>query len=136
MIHAGPNPKYFNRGRGVTWYNLLYDQGTGSTQSLFAAIRHAPCSAFTPSICEEKSSGPSSRCSVVVAAFESNQLWLFIAQGSRLLDPLFREPLSEVVPAGSFHGSFRFEQVLVFPVFGLLDDLVHRCRAFEKLAVD
>lgn len=28
-IHAGPNPKYFNRGRGVTWYNLLSDQATG-----------------------------------------------------------------------------------------------------------
>jgi TnpA family transposase len=28
-IHAAPNPKYFNRGRGVTWYNLLSDQGTG-----------------------------------------------------------------------------------------------------------
>ncbi|MEN9195762.1 Tn3-like element ISXc4 family transposase (plasmid) [Xanthomonas euvesicatoria] len=28
-IHAGPNPKYFNRGRGVTWYNLLSDQCTG-----------------------------------------------------------------------------------------------------------
>ena len=28
-VHAGSNPKYFNRGRGVTWYNLLSDQGTG-----------------------------------------------------------------------------------------------------------
>ena len=28
-VHAGPNPKYFNRGRGVTWYNLLSDQCTG-----------------------------------------------------------------------------------------------------------
>ena len=28
-IHAGPNPKYFNRGRGVTWYNLLSDQASG-----------------------------------------------------------------------------------------------------------
>lgn len=28
-IHAGPNPKYSNRGRGVTWYNLISDQGTG-----------------------------------------------------------------------------------------------------------
>lgn len=28
-IHAAPNPKYFHRGRGVTWYNLLPDQGTG-----------------------------------------------------------------------------------------------------------
>jgi len=28
-VHSGPNPKYFNRGRGVTWYNLLSDQGTG-----------------------------------------------------------------------------------------------------------
>ena len=28
-IHAGPNPKYFNRGRGVTWYNLVSDQATG-----------------------------------------------------------------------------------------------------------
>jgi TnpA family transposase len=28
-IHAAPNPKYFNRGRGVTWYNLLSDQGSG-----------------------------------------------------------------------------------------------------------
>jgi TnpA family transposase len=28
-IHAAPNPKYFDRGRGVTWYNLLSDQGTG-----------------------------------------------------------------------------------------------------------
>ena len=28
-VHAGPNPKYFNRGRGVTWYNLLSDQGSG-----------------------------------------------------------------------------------------------------------
>jgi TnpA family transposase len=28
-VHAAPNPKYFNRGRGVTWYNLLSDQCTG-----------------------------------------------------------------------------------------------------------
>ena len=28
-VHAAPNPKYFNRGRGVTWYNLLSNQGTG-----------------------------------------------------------------------------------------------------------
>ena len=28
-LHARPNPKYFNRGRGVTWYNLLSDQGSG-----------------------------------------------------------------------------------------------------------
>jgi len=28
-VHAGPNPKYFNRGRGVTWYNLVSDQRTG-----------------------------------------------------------------------------------------------------------
>ena len=28
-VHAVPNPKYFNRGRGVTWYNLLSDQRTG-----------------------------------------------------------------------------------------------------------
>ncbi len=28
-VHAGPNPKYFNRGRGVTWYNLLSDQCSG-----------------------------------------------------------------------------------------------------------
>lgn len=28
-IHAGTNPKYFNRGRGVTWYNLISDQRTG-----------------------------------------------------------------------------------------------------------
>lgn len=28
-IHAGPNPKYFGRKRGVTWYNLASDQFTG-----------------------------------------------------------------------------------------------------------
>jgi len=28
-IHAGPNPKYFNRGRGVTWFNLLSNQFSG-----------------------------------------------------------------------------------------------------------
>jgi TnpA family transposase len=28
-IHAGPNPKYFGIGRGVTYYNLLSDQFTG-----------------------------------------------------------------------------------------------------------
>ena len=28
-VHAAPNPKYFNRGRGVTWYNLISDQRTG-----------------------------------------------------------------------------------------------------------
>jgi TnpA family transposase len=28
-VHAGPNPKYFGIGRGVTWYNLLSDQFTG-----------------------------------------------------------------------------------------------------------
>ena len=28
-VHAGPNPKYFGYGRGVTWYNLLSDQCTG-----------------------------------------------------------------------------------------------------------
>lgn len=28
-VHAGPNPKYFGRGRGVTWYNLMSDQFSG-----------------------------------------------------------------------------------------------------------
>jgi TnpA family transposase len=28
-ISAGPNPKYFNRERGVTYYNMTSDQGTG-----------------------------------------------------------------------------------------------------------
>jgi len=28
-IHAGPNPKYFGQGRGVTWYNLMSDQFSG-----------------------------------------------------------------------------------------------------------
>jgi hypothetical protein len=28
-VHAGPNPKYFGYGRGVTWYNLLSDQCSG-----------------------------------------------------------------------------------------------------------
>src|SRR5216684_7467655 len=27
--HAGPNPKYFGIGRGVTYYNLVSDQFTG-----------------------------------------------------------------------------------------------------------
>ncbi|VVE54443.1 hypothetical protein PSP20601_04909 [Pandoraea sputorum] len=29
-IHATPNPKYFNRGRGVSWYNLLSDSCPGA----------------------------------------------------------------------------------------------------------
>ena len=28
-VHAGPNPKYFGVGRGVTWYNLLSDPFSG-----------------------------------------------------------------------------------------------------------
>lgn len=28
-VYAGPNPKYFGVGRGVTWYNLLSDQCSG-----------------------------------------------------------------------------------------------------------
>ena len=28
-VHAGPNPKYFGIGRGVTWYNLMSDQFSG-----------------------------------------------------------------------------------------------------------
>ena len=28
-VHAGPNPKYFGRERGVTYYNLVSDQFTG-----------------------------------------------------------------------------------------------------------
>ena len=28
-VHAGPNPKYFGVGRGVTWYNLLSNQFSG-----------------------------------------------------------------------------------------------------------
>jgi TnpA family transposase len=28
-VHAGPNPKYFGPGKGVTWYNLLSDQHSG-----------------------------------------------------------------------------------------------------------
>ncbi len=28
-VHAGPNPKYFGIGRGVTYYNLISDQFTG-----------------------------------------------------------------------------------------------------------
>ncbi len=29
IIHAGPNPKYFQTGRGITLYNLVSDQFTG-----------------------------------------------------------------------------------------------------------
>src|SRR3546814_19187620 len=28
-VHAGPNPKYFGTGRGVTWYNLISNQFSG-----------------------------------------------------------------------------------------------------------
>nr|WP_211212959.1 Tn3 family transposase [Actinopolyspora mortivallis] len=28
-VHAGPNPKYFNRRRGATWLNMLNDQASG-----------------------------------------------------------------------------------------------------------
>lgn len=28
-IHAGPNPRYFGQGRGITWYNMLSDQYSG-----------------------------------------------------------------------------------------------------------
>ena len=28
-IHAGPNPKYFGAGRGITYYNLVFDHFTG-----------------------------------------------------------------------------------------------------------
>ncbi len=28
-VHAGPNPKYFKEGRGVTWHNLISDQYSG-----------------------------------------------------------------------------------------------------------
>jgi TnpA family transposase len=28
-VHAGPNPKYFGVGRGVTWYNLMSNQFSG-----------------------------------------------------------------------------------------------------------
>ena len=28
-VHAGPNPKYFGRLKGVTWYNLMSNQFTG-----------------------------------------------------------------------------------------------------------
>jgi TnpA family transposase len=28
-IHAGPNPKYYGRERGLTWYNMLSDQFSG-----------------------------------------------------------------------------------------------------------
>jgi TnpA family transposase len=28
-VHAGPNPKYFGYGKGVTWYNLMSDQCSG-----------------------------------------------------------------------------------------------------------
>ena len=28
-VHAGPNPKYFGIGRGVTWYNLMSNQFSG-----------------------------------------------------------------------------------------------------------
>src|ERR1035438_8777236 len=28
-IHARPNPKYFGRGRGSTWLNMINDQAAG-----------------------------------------------------------------------------------------------------------
>ncbi|GAB3226332.1 hypothetical protein GCM10027295_19880 [Pseudaeromonas pectinilytica] len=28
-VYAGPNPKYFGTGRGVTWYNMISDQFSG-----------------------------------------------------------------------------------------------------------
>jgi hypothetical protein len=28
-INSGPNPKYFNSGRGITWYNFVSDQYAG-----------------------------------------------------------------------------------------------------------
>ena len=35
-VHAGPNPKYFGTGRGVTWYNLVSDQFTGLVVNVIA----------------------------------------------------------------------------------------------------
>jgi hypothetical protein len=40
-VHAGPNPKYFGFGRGVTWYNLLSDQCTGLNALVGIEIRCA-----------------------------------------------------------------------------------------------
>ncbi len=37
-IHAGPNPKYFGQGRGVTWYNLMSDQLRSSAPSGFSGL--------------------------------------------------------------------------------------------------
>lgn len=28
-INSGPNPNYFNSGRGITWYNFISDQYSG-----------------------------------------------------------------------------------------------------------
>jgi hypothetical protein len=42
-----------------------------------------------------------------------------------LLDLFLHKPLFKVVPDAALHGVLRFEKVLVFPVFRLLDNLVH-----------
>jgi Tn3 transposase DDE domain len=41
-VHAGPNPKYFGIGRGVTYYNLVSDQFTGLRGSLRLEAVPAP----------------------------------------------------------------------------------------------
>jgi TnpA family transposase len=38
-IHAGPNPRYFGPGRGVTWLNFLSDQVTGFNAIVPGTVR-------------------------------------------------------------------------------------------------
>lgn len=56
-VHAGPNPKYFGLGRGVTWYNLLSDQlnpfkqgYTQSKQACWPKLDQLYCRGMCPNL--------------------------------------------------------------------------------------
>lgn len=46
-VHAGPNPKYFGKGRGITYYNLMSDQFTGTNAIVVPGTLHDALSLLT-----------------------------------------------------------------------------------------
>lgn len=55
---------------------------------------------------------------------------------SNLLGPALSHKSFQVPPDRSFHRCLRDEQVLIFPVFSQLNDLVHCCRAASQFLHD
>ncbi|MGF6604885.1 TnpA family transposase [Paraburkholderia sp. GAS448] len=119
-VHAAPNPKYFNRGRGVTWYNLISDQRTGLNGiTVPGTLRDSLV--LLAVVLEQQTELQPTRIMTDTGAYSDVVFGLF-----RLLGYRFSPRIADV-------GDARFWRIDSSADYGDLDDLARHCIKLNRV---